>query len=47
MSKKNNVVKLDQIKQKIEMLKEKGKEEYRPKYGRKIAKLEKEYKKVA
>tara|TARA_Y100000389_G_C17101481_1_gene336160 strand:+ start:389 stop:532 length:144 start_codon:yes stop_codon:yes gene_type:complete len=47
MSKKNNVVKLSQIKQKIEWLKEEGKKDYRPKYGRQIAKLEKEYKKVA
>lgn len=44
---KQKVVKLEQIKQQIGELKQKGKEEYKPKYGRQIAKLEKEFKKVA
>ena len=47
MSKKNNVVKLDQIRQKIEQIKEQGQKQYKPKYGRQIAKLEKEFKKIA
>lgn len=41
------VVRLDQIKQKINYLKEEGQKQYKPKIGRKIAQLEKEYRKVA
>lgn len=44
---KKKVVRLDQIRQQIEELKAQGKESYKPKIGRQIAKLEKEFKKVA
>lgn len=45
--KQKQVVRLDQIRQQINELKEQGKEQYKPKIGRQIAQLEKEYKKVA
>jgi hypothetical protein len=44
---KAKVVRLDQIKREINELKAKGDEQYKPKYGRQIAKLEKQYKKMA
>ncbi len=44
---KQKVIKLDQIRKQMDEIKAKSKKEYSPKWGRQLAKLEKEYIKVA